>query len=858
MLELQTSCPSCRDNFENWWLAVITEPLVRALAGGDAVVFVGSGASISSGLPDWRTFLSGLLEYAERLRTRGMDSTDAGWLRTRQLLEGGDFLQAAEMLQRELPTPTFISYIESVFGAAAEPNEIHRSIARLPFSLALTNNFDVLLESAYRNAACFNWKDTDAIFNAIRSKKFGIVKLHGSVRDVESIRLTRTHYRDSTFSNPELNECLKSLLTWKTLLFIGYSLRDSDLLQLFDEARLTFGKKFGPHYAIMPTQEVDDKFRSYLRDAFAIEVIEYRVGRDYAEQATPKVSEILRSLSGQVARFRYETGGIPRSDSSATRAQAAQAILVNAVHFTGSMRGEVCFIADDTNPQIRRIASFPLRRNDEALPVIDYNSVIGTVFLQANADISKDYIYLRNVAIATDELRAAGYPNTRYVVCDTEVQSELAYPIIADGRRVGTLNLEADVPQAYTDDHVVVVRRLAEELGQVYIQSERRRMRSVPLASLYQQPSRLDELLKKSRLVKALGHEFILYEIDYEAKRLIAHHSKLSEQFDYGFAIRSLATKAFVERHEVYVEDAQKELALPRDIRQSWLNEDGVERFSITGPLFACPVRLGGQTEAILVTWMNADDRCLPYDVTTELGELFQSSCRQVFRLATLIANDRFGTDILRAEDFLDDLYKRLDCVDHGKVWSKSDLTDTGFRDGVLDALVSALVLENTGLKRVRVWKAQHIECDGGNVIRPTKPVGFRCVRSLTRPECTVPGKTQWNAYLGCTTGADDVYCRYTISRYTHDPYARWQHPAMFGAPDPNCALLDKDPNGSWIVAPIVRKNRLLGFISVDNLLGASTPKQSGESSFREIAQQCRILNVISDLASYVLPVEVK
>ncbi|MEX2260557.1 MAG: SIR2 family protein [Bryobacteraceae bacterium] len=834
---------------------MITEPLVRALAGGDAVAFVGSGASISSGLADWRTFLSGLLDYAESLHARGMDSADAGWRRTRQLLEGGDFLQAAEMLQRELPNPTFISYIEGVFGAVAEPNDIHRSIARLPFSLALTNNFDVLLEAAYRNAAHFSWKDTDAIFNAIRSKNFAIVKLHGSVRDVESIRLTRTHYRDSTFSNPELNECLKSLLTWKTLLFIGYSLRDSDLLQLFDAARLTFGKKFGPHYAIMPTHEVDGKFRSYLKDAFAIEVIDYESNPNDSEQATVKVSKILRNLSGQVARFRYETVGIPRSDSSATRAQAAHTVLANAVHVTGSMRGDVCFMVDDTNPQIRRVASYP-RRNADTLPTIDYDSVIGTAFLQANSNIGKDYIYLKNVANAAAELEECGYPSTRYVVCDMDVQSELAYPIIADGRRVGTLNLEADVRDAYTDDHILVVRRLAEELGQVYIQSERRRMRSVPLASFYQEPSRFEGLLKKSRLINALGHEFILYEIDYEAKRLIAHHGSTSGPFGYGFATKSLATKAFSERYEIHVEDAQSELAIPRENRHSWLNEHGVERFKITGPVFACPVRLGGQTEAILVTWMNADSRNLPADVTTPLGELFRSSCRQVLRLANLVANDRLGTDVLRAEDLLDELYDRLHSIDRGKVWSKADLTDAGFRDRVLRALMSALASDNTGLKRIRVWKSTGAASDREPTGLPTKPAAFCCVRSLTCREFTVSGKPEWDAYAGCVTSADDVYCRYTISRYTHDPYARWQHPAMFGRPDGNCQFLDKDPTGSWIVAPIVRKNRLIGFISADNHQPRNGPKQLGDPNFREIAQQCRIINVVSDLASYVLPVE--
>ena len=186
---------------------MIDEPLVRALAHKEAVAFVGSGASIPSGLPDWRKFLEAMMDYAE-----GLPGTD--WSRTRQLLKEGDFLLAAEMLQRELPIPTFTRFIEDTFGKPGlEPNELHRSIARLPFSLAVTTNIDCLLEAAYRNPSVCTWRDPDAVFNAIRSQRFTIVKLHGSVSDPLSARLTRTHYRDGTLTNPEFNECIKDLLT---------------------------------------------------------------------------------------------------------------------------------------------------------------------------------------------------------------------------------------------------------------------------------------------------------------------------------------------------------------------------------------------------------------------------------------------------------------------------------------------------------------------------------------------------------------------------------------------------------------------------------------------------------------------
>ncbi|MBK7929055.1 MAG: SIR2 family protein [Bryobacterales bacterium] len=326
----------------------------------------------------------------------------------------------------------------------------------------------------------------------MRSRKFAIVKLHGSADDVESIRLTRTHYRDSTLASPELNECLKSLLTWKTLLFVGYSLRDSDLMYLFDEARLRFGKKFGPHYAIMPHHEADAKFSSYLKEAFSIEVIGYEFVD--SDDATRKVAGILRDLSGQVARVRYEMGGFVPTDPSATRPQAAYAALARAVQLTGSYRGEVCLVTDDTDPRLQRVAIYPNTKASLSLPQIDHDSVIGTVFLQAKSDVNNDYIYLPEVLDARTHLDNAGHFGAKYVLCDPDVESELAYPIIADGRRVGTLNLEANTHDAYTAAHISVAKSLSGELGQVYIQSERRRMRSVPLAGSIGNPIRFNQL----------------------------------------------------------------------------------------------------------------------------------------------------------------------------------------------------------------------------------------------------------------------------------------------------------------------------------------------------------------------------
>ncbi len=167
---------------------------------------------------------------------------------------------------------------------------------------------------------------------------------------------------------------------------------------------------------------------------------------------------------------------------------------------------------------------------------------------------------------------------------------------------------------------------------------------------------------------------------------------------------------------------------------------------------------------------------------------------------------------------------------------------------------MKAVLLPAAGLQRVRIWQSI-FPCSSG----PAKshlPSKFVCIDSLTNKEATTAGKKLRCMYEGIRTPASDRYCRYTIARFLHDPHAKWQHPAMFGEIVPNCGKLDKDPKGSWIVAPIVSSRALKGFISADSHEPSHTgPTERTETDPRVVMLQCYILDIISDLARYVMPV---
>jgi NAD-dependent SIR2 family protein deacetylase len=837
-------------------IQMITEPLVAALAAGEAVAFVGAGASVPSRLPLWRKFLKDFLDYAKKL-----DPSD-DWTRAETFLNDGDFLLAAEILQRKLPIPTFESYIKQIFGSTTRPNDIHKSIARLPFTLVLTTNFDTLLETAHHTSS-HTWKNTAAVFRAIRSKAFGIVKVHGSIDDPETLRITRSDYRDSSFKNLEFNECLKALLTWKTFLFIGHSLRDSDLLRLMDETKIRFGDRFGPHYALMPRYEVDSTFRAYLKDALSIECITYEVDRNDQDGHTKSSVAILKTLAGAVAKRILDTQGIGIKGFSTPRVEpAAHFVLADTVRLLGSTRGDVYMIRSDVDPELRMVTTISQHEPSvKHAPILDMDSVVHTTFLQTNALTEKDYIYITDTSRQEEELKAAGYLNAHYVICDSSIQSEIAYPIIADGRRIGVLNVESDLVDAYTPDHIDVIAEIARQLGQLYLQPERRRRAAEPLGGYYRRPSEFVELLNNSRLLRTMNHDFLLYEVDYEQECLIAHRANDSRPFSWSLSVPSLARQVLEERKNVFISDVRKEISSRRSTQ---LNLIGLDHFKIEGPLFACPVRPGGQTEAILVTWLkpasHLDSRDRPQ---AEVAHWFWSSCGQASRLANLLANDVSESGMWRAKTFLTAFYDSLDEIDAGKLWSRGRLQDTDFRQRLMYALMNALLHDSCGLLSVRVWGTTR----GYGGVRPANLThrdrnGFTIIDSLTKAGKTAPGKPNRGAYT-CTTSEMEVYSRYTIARFGHDPFARWQHPAMFGQKDRDAEILDKDPAGPWIVAPIVRPTYrgspsvLLGYVSADSHDRSSgDPKNRPEQDTRVIMLQCRMMDLIADLARHVVEVE--
>ncbi|RYZ28690.1 MAG: hypothetical protein EOP49_41270, partial [Sphingobacteriales bacterium] len=119
-------------------------PLVDAISSQKAVVYVGAGASISAGLPDWKALLvSSLIKAKANLKEFDNDNSNfsKSFNLAEKLLREGDFLMSAELLQQVLGNELG-EHIWETFKKTSQPSQIHKAISRIPFSTAITTNYD--------------------------------------------------------------------------------------------------------------------------------------------------------------------------------------------------------------------------------------------------------------------------------------------------------------------------------------------------------------------------------------------------------------------------------------------------------------------------------------------------------------------------------------------------------------------------------------------------------------------------------------------------------------------------------------------------------------------------------------------
>lgn len=126
----------------------------------------------------------------------------------------------------------------------------HRILARIPyFNRFVTTNWDPFLERNL-NILVSMVEDRDLAF--WDDGKRQVLKIHGCITRPYTLVATREDYETCIKRNPLIFNKLRDLITTKTFIFVGYSLRDSDFHLIWNEITSSLGHFRKLAYALDP------------------------------------------------------------------------------------------------------------------------------------------------------------------------------------------------------------------------------------------------------------------------------------------------------------------------------------------------------------------------------------------------------------------------------------------------------------------------------------------------------------------------------------------------------------------------------------------------------------------------------
>lgn len=194
------------------------QPIVDALKNRSCVIFFGSGISAESGLPTGEGLIKRLLHQEQGSIINDYDLAKIAQIQRHKHRETNNWL---------------LNQLQKALNVRAEPNDLHRLLVMLNSKYYITTNYDRLFDEVLQEQ--LGDEDLPRIVTDADMSKSGdivYIKLHGDIYEGDSIVLTYDDYETKFEKNPNLVHLLYSLFAQNLVLFVGYSLKDPNILSI--------------------------------------------------------------------------------------------------------------------------------------------------------------------------------------------------------------------------------------------------------------------------------------------------------------------------------------------------------------------------------------------------------------------------------------------------------------------------------------------------------------------------------------------------------------------------------------------------------------------------------------------------
>lgn len=308
----------------------VPDALVRAIAEGRCVAFVGAGMSRPDA-PDWPGLLRGL---AQRLSSKAPNAANDALA----LLEGNPHaadLEAAAQILRDASGKNetdFEQAVEEILGKVAPSKTAKRYelLAEIPFESILTTNLDNLIRGQSPDATTYarllrgdarptrRWR-----FSARHSPH--VIKLHGDANGSpldNPVVLARSDYRRRLYQDGRYSNFLRAVFATRTLLFLGVSFTDAYLNELRSEVlalvRAQHDDKDEPiGYAVIADRP--KAWCEFMRRHDGIEILRYDAAGDDEHHGFTRWLEAIHAATAPGPRVASLLGESAKQSGTAPR-----------------------------------------------------------------------------------------------------------------------------------------------------------------------------------------------------------------------------------------------------------------------------------------------------------------------------------------------------------------------------------------------------------------------------------------------------------------------------------------------------------------------------------------------------------
>ncbi|HEY6144412.1 MAG TPA: SIR2 family protein [Flavobacterium sp.] len=346
------------------------ERIFELIRKEELVLFAGAGMSIYAGYPSGEKLANIMYDNLTNDFKKDLEFTNNLPKLTEDIynLKGGNKNYLIEILKKE-------------FQKEPCSTETHQLLAKIPqIKTVITTNYDTLFESTNKNIEVIR-KSTD--YPTVDSKKQLLFKIHGDLTDTEKIILTNADYNNYFSTAKEQTifwNAVKDKLASNHVLFIGYSIEDSNISVILDKIVTELGDSRKEMFFVAPS--ITPSKLKFLQ----------RKGIEFIESTGEKlINEINEDL--KLNYFPSLTKGIGTADTALNFANSNKINLEVSKLNEGIVINNVKSLDENSHHQVK----FQLEiTDDKSQKILD--SLRGKDFDDVNleGDILKEYSHFFN------------------------------------------------------------------------------------------------------------------------------------------------------------------------------------------------------------------------------------------------------------------------------------------------------------------------------------------------------------------------------------------------------------------------------------------------------------------------------